>query len=183
MIVGDYVLSFGEESRHLREPLSLSRVFRQSAKAMPSPIDNSFRSHATNLDARGFIAERRRTDLMFLRLPAPSLQPHSSKHNLLAWREEWLQGSDDFWLDFDRSRAGRLGSRVQSKQQYLGLVEDLLHTAAHIPGWAISHTENGFISTQELVETIDSVRKVDAVYAKDFSDLLGVRAAIVTAGV
>ena len=99
----------------------------------------------------------------------------------IAWREEWLQGGDDFWEELEKTRAGKLGSRVQSKQQYLGLVEDLLHTAAHIPAWAIAHTENGFISTDELVETVSRVRNVDAVYSKDFSDLLGVRAAIITA--
>ena len=41
MMVGDYVLSFTEESRHLREPLSLSRVFRQFAETIPFPYDNS----------------------------------------------------------------------------------------------------------------------------------------------
>jgi hypothetical protein len=70
---------------------------------------------------------------------------------------------------------------VQSKQQYLGLIEDLLRTASHFPSWAISLTENGFISTDELVESVNRIRNVDAVYSKDYSDLLGVRAAIVTA--
>jgi hypothetical protein len=32
------------------------------------------------------------------------------------------------------------------------------------------------------VETVSRVRKVDAIYSKDFSDLLGVRAVMVTAG-
>lgn len=180
MMVGDYVLSFTAESRHLREPFSLSRLFRQFSEGLPGSYDKSLRSKATNQDARTFVAERRYTDLLFLRLPVP-LQPQPVHHNALAWREEWLQGGDDFWDEFEKSRAGKLGSRVQSKQQYLGLVEDLLHTAAHLPGWAIAHTENGFISTDELVETIARVRKIDAVYSKDFSDLLGVRAAIVTA--
>lgn len=180
MMVGDYVLSFTESSRHLREPLSLSRVFRQFADNIPFPYDNSMRSKASNQDVRAFVAERRHTDLLFLRLPAP-LQPQPIQQDPLAWREEWLQGGDDFWADFERTRAGKLGSRVQSKQQYLALVEDLLQTAAHLPAWAIAHTENGFISTDELVDTVSRVRKVDAVYSKDFSDLLGVRAAIVTA--
>jgi len=180
MMVGDYVLSFNEDSRHLREPLSLSRVFKQFAETLPFPYDNSLRSKATNQDVRAFVAERRHTDLLFLRLPAP-VQPQPAQHNPFAWREEWLQGGDDFWGDFENTRAGKLGSRVQSKQQYLALVEDLLHTAAHLPAWAVGHTENGFISTDELVDTISRVRKVDAVYSKDFSDLLGVRAAIVTA--
>jgi hypothetical protein len=180
MMVGDYVLSFGDDTRHLREPLSLSRVFRQFAETAVFPFDNSLRSKASNQDVRAFVAERRNTDLLFLRLPVP-IQPQSAQHASFAWREEWLQGGDDFWPDYEKTRAGKLGSRVQSKQQYLGLVEDLLHTAAHLPAWAIAHTENGFISTDELVETIGRVRKVDAIYSKDFSDLLGVRAAIVTA--
>lgn len=180
MMVGDYVRSFTAETNHLREPISLSRVFRQFADSLPLNYDNSLRSKATNQDTRTFVAERRHTDLLFLRLPMP-LQPQAAPQYALAWREEWLQGGDDFWIDFEKARAGMLGSRVQSKQQYLGLVEDLLRTAAHLPAWAIAHTENGFISTEELVETISRVRKIDAVYSKDFSDLLGVRASIVTA--
>ena len=180
MMVGDYVLSFTAENLNLREPFSLSRVFRQFAEALPAEYNASLRSKAANQDARAFVAERRHTDLLFLRLSAP-VPPQPASHHAFAWREEWLLGGDDFWEEFEKTRAGKLGARVQSKQQYLGLVEDLLHTAEHLPGWAIAHTENGFISTDELVETISRVRKVDAVYSKDFSDLLGVRAAIVTA--
>lgn len=180
MMVGDYVRSFGDDSRHLREPLSLSRILRQLWDTFPFPHDNAMHNKATSQDVRAFIAERRHTDLMFLRLPAPvEFQP--VEQSVAGWREEWLLGSDDFWPEIEKARAGKLGSRVQSKQQYLGFVEDLLHTAAHIPTWAIALTENGFISNDELVETIERVRKVDAVYSKDFSDLLGVRAAIVTA--
>lgn len=180
IMVGDYVLSFGEETRHLREPLSLSRVFRLFVETLPSPHDNSLRCKATNQDVHTFTAERAHTDLLFLRLPVP-VNPQPGQQAFLVWREEWLQGGNDFWSDMEKARAGRLGSRVQSKQQYLGFVEDLLHIAAHIPAWAIAHTENGFISNDELVDTIGRVRKVDAVYSKDFSDLLGVRASIITA--
>jgi hypothetical protein len=180
MMVGDYVLSFGQDYCHLREPLSLSRLFKQLGETLSYPPEHSMRSKATNQDVRAFVAERRHTELLFLRLPAP-VQPQAAQQTQFAWREEWLQGGDDFWNDFERKFAGRLGSRVQSKQQYLSQVEDLLHTAAHIPAWAIAQTENGFISNDELVETISRVRKVDAIYSKDFSDLLGVRAAIVTA--
>jgi hypothetical protein len=180
MMVGDYVLSFTPDNRNLREPFSLSRVFRHFSETIPFAYDDSSRNQATNQDVRAFVAERRHTDLLFLRLPVP-MQAQAGQHYAFAWREEWLQGGDDFWSDFEKGRAGKLGACVQSKQQYLGLVEHLLHTAAHLPGWAIAHTENGFISTDELVETISRVRKVAAVYSKDFSDLLGVRAAIVTA--
>lgn len=181
MMVGDYVRSFSDDNRHLRAPLSLSRVLKELWEMMPFPYDNSLRSRASNQDVRAFIAERRHSDLMFLRLPPP-IELNALRQSLVGWREEWLQGGDDFWEDMERTRAGKLGSRVQSKQQYLGFVEDLLHTAAHIPTWAIALTENGFITTDELVETVSRVRKVDTVYSKDFSDLLGVRGSILTAG-
>ncbi|HLO01119.1 MAG TPA: hypothetical protein VK208_21865 [Pyrinomonadaceae bacterium] len=181
MMVGDYVLSFTENNRHLREPFSLSRAFRQFAEAVPFPSEHALRSKASNQEVRAFVAERRHTDLLFLRLPVPLQPSQSAQQQTLAWREEWLQGRDDFWAEFEKARAGKLGARVQSKQQYLALVEDLLHTAAHLPAWAIAHTENGFISIDDLADTVGRVRKVDAIYSKDFSDLLGVRAAIVTA--
>jgi len=60
-------------------------------------------------------------------------------------------------------------------------VEDLLRTSAHIPTWAVAHTENGFISNEELVEKIARVRKVSSIYSKDFSDILGVRASLIVA--
>lgn len=180
MMVGDYVLSFGEESRNLREPLSLSRVFRRFAESLPQPVPAELRSKATRQDVRAFVAERRHTDLMFLRLPAPG-QSTLPQDAAFAWREEWMLGSDDFWDELERTRAGKLGSRVQSKKQYLGFVEDLLQTAAHIPSWAIAHTENGFISSDELTDIVSGIRKIDAVFTKDFSDLLGVRASIISA--
>jgi hypothetical protein len=179
MMVGDYVLSFDEITRQLREPLGLSKVFRQMSEIVPYPYDNSLRNKAFNQDVRSFLAERQHTDLLFLRLPAPVFQIEPAP--VLGWREEWLRGDDSFWTELELSRAGKLGSRVQSKQQYLGLIEDLLRTASHFPSWAISLTENGFISTDELVESVNRIRNVDAVYSKDYSDLLGVRAAIVTA--
>ena len=181
MQIGDYVLSFSEETRQLREPLSLSNVLRTRAESLPSAFDNSMRNMSSNQDVRAFVAERQHTDLLFLRLPSPVIQSEQSRAKLSGWREEWLRGGDEFWSDFEKSRSGKLGAPVQSKQQYLGLVEDLLRTAAHIPTWAIAHIENGFISGEQLVETIGRIRKVDVVYSKDFSDLLGVRASIITA--
>jgi hypothetical protein len=181
MLVGDYVLSFDEQTRELRKPLSLSNVFRQLAEIVPYPYDNSYKNRAYNQDSRTFIAERSHTDLLFLRLPTPAFQIDPVPDPASAWREEWIRGADDFWPEFESQRAEKLGSRVQSKQQYLGLVEDLLRTAAHIPSWAIAHTDNGFISSEELADTVGRVRRVDAIYTKDFSDLLGVRASMLTA--
>ncbi|CAN5878778.1 hypothetical protein BH18ACI4_BH18ACI4_10890 [soil metagenome] len=182
MMVGDYALSFDRDTRMLRQPLSLTNVFRRLNQVLPSPYDNSLRNRSTNQDVRMFVAERQHTDLLFLRLPSPILQSEPSRETLSAWREEWLRGGNDFWSDFNHQLAGKLGAQVQSKQQYLGLVEDLLRTASHLPIWAIAQTENGFISSEELVETVGRIRKVEAIYTKDFSDLLGVRASIITAG-
>ncbi len=181
MMVGDYVLSFTAQTRALREPFSLSKVFRQMLDCLPHVYDNALRNKSTNQDVRSFIAERNHSDLLFLRLPVAVTEASKTREAFGAWREEWLRGGDDFWADFERQRAARLGSRVQSKQQYLGFVEDLLRTAAHIPAWAIAHTENGFISSEELVDQIVKVRKVEATYTKDFSDLLGVRASMIVA--
>lgn len=181
MMVGDYVLSFNEKTRNLREPLALSETFRQMLACLPVPHDNAMRNKTTNQDVRNFVAERHHTDLLFLRLPIPITQTTSTRDPIVSWREEWLRGGDDFWVDLERSQIARLGSRVQSKQQYLGFVEDLLRTASHIPTWAVAHTENGFISNDELVEKIGRVRKVSTIYSKDFSDMLGVRASLIVA--
>jgi hypothetical protein len=181
MMVGDYVLSFSEQTRELREPFSLSKVFRLMLDGLPYIYDNSLKNKSTNQDVRAFVAERHHSDLLFLRLPVPVTQGSTVRDELVTWREEWLRGGDDFWLDLETQRGAKLGSRVQSKQQYLGFVEDLLRTAAHIPAWAIAHTENGFISSEELVEKIGKVRGVKAIYTKDFSDLLGVRASVIIA--
>ncbi|MFN2533545.1 MAG: hypothetical protein ABR555_19865 [Pyrinomonadaceae bacterium] len=181
MMVGDYVLSFDEKTRGLREPLSLSKVFRQTLISLPRPFNNALRNKSANQDVRSFVAERHHTDLLFLRLPAPVIKNATGRDPMTAWREEWVRGTDDFWPEFDKQRGPRLGSPVQSKQQYLGFVEDLLRTASHIPAWAIAHIENGFISHEELVNMIVKVRKVESIYTKDFSDLLGVRASIAVA--
>jgi len=181
MMTGDYVLSFNEQTRTLRTPFSLPDVFRRLLDYLPAPQDNGMRNQSTNQDVRNFVAERHHTDLLFLRLPAPVMQTSSARDPIVTWREEWLRGSDDFWVELERARGARLGSHVQSKQQYLGFVEDLLRTASHIPSWAIAHTENGFISTEELVEKIGRVRKVSSIYAKDFSDMLGIKASLIIA--
>jgi hypothetical protein len=181
MMVGDYVLSFDDDTRRLREPFSLSLVFRQVADSLSHGFNNGLRNKSSNQDVRSFVAERQHTDLLFVRLPAAIIKPEPNQNTFTAWREEWLQGGDHFWEQLANRTAGMLGAPVQSKQQYLGFVEDLLQRAAHIPAWAIIHTENGFISSEELVDAISRIRKVDAVYTKDFSDLLGVRASILTA--
>jgi hypothetical protein len=179
MMVGDYVRSFDDETRELRQPLS--QVFRRIRQTLSPPVNNSQRNTSTNRDAREFIAAQH-TDLLFLRLPRNRNELASPHNTLPRWREEWLNVGDGFWDENRKARAGRLGAGgVATKQQYLRLVEDFLQTAAHLPAWAIAYTEDGFISTGELVESIDHVRKIETVYTKDFSELTGARATIITA--
>ncbi|HEY0324076.1 MAG TPA: hypothetical protein VGC66_24225 [Pyrinomonadaceae bacterium] len=178
MMVGDYARSFDEETGELRQPLS--KIFYRLWKTTGTPVDNKHTNTSYNRPARDFLAEQR-ADLMFLRLPRPTSRRENGKNALPAWREEWLRGNDTFWDEKERTHSGRLGAPVQSRQQYLYLLEDLLTVALHLPTWAIAHVEDGFISTQELVECINRVRKVETIYTKDFSELLGTRAVIITA--
>ena len=62
------------------------------------------------------------------------------------------------------------------------MIDDILHTAAHVPMWAIEAVSDGFVSTDELVECVSNTRKIEATYRKDFSELLGIQAVIITAG-
>jgi hypothetical protein len=167
LATGDYALSFGEDTRVLRQPLS--KIFRRIWQAHPPLVNNSQRNTSSNQEAREFTA-RQQTDLYFLRLPPPRLKGLS----LAAWRDAWVSGPD-------APAKPRPALHIETKQQYLQFVEDLLHTANHLSLWAIAHIEDGFVSTSELVETIKRVRPVDTVFSKDLSELNGVRTAIVTA--
>jgi hypothetical protein len=177
MMVGDYALSFDAETRELRQPLS--RALRRIHESLPAPVNNNQTNVSRNGDARHFVADQH-GDLLFLRLPAPGA-PHTRRDSLAAWREEWVRSGSDFWAEADAAQAGRLGARAETRQQYLRLVEDLLETAGHFKLWAISFAESGYYSTQEMVELLRRLRKVDTIYTKDFSELTGARAAIVTA--
>ena len=132
MMTGDYVLSFNEQTRNLREPFSLTNAFHRMLDCLPKTQDNGMRNKSTNQDVRNFVAERHHTDLLFLTAANPGDANNDGADPIVTWREEWLRGGDDFWLDFERTRGARLGSRVQSKAQYLGFVEDLpAHRLSH----------------------------------------------------
>ena len=92
-----------------------------------------------------------------------------------------MRGDGDFWDDFERSREGRLGARAEARRQYLRHVEDLLDAASHLPAWAVAHVDDGYLPTEELVEAVGRLRRVGTVYTKDFTELTGARAVIVTA--
>lgn len=178
MLVGDYVLSFDEQTLELRQPLT--QVFRRLWSTLPPLVNNVKNNVCTSKEAREFMAESL-SDLMFLRLPRAHNASIRKSLGWTAWREDWVRGGDSFWDALERQQAGRLGTHVETKYQYLKLVEDLLQTASHLSKWAISHVEDGFISTHELIETVNRVRRVETIYTKDFSELTGAKAVILTA--
>jgi hypothetical protein len=181
MSVADYVFSFNLDTRDLRQPLSLSSVFHRVLHTLPPPIDNQCRNTSTNYEVRAFIAEHQDSDLMFLRLPHPTRVTDNRQHRVMSWREEWMRQAGASASEPINECGGKLSPYVETKEQYLGLIEDLLHTASHVPKWAIEAVSDGFVSTEELVDCIGGTRKIDATYTKDFSELLGVHAVIVTA--
>jgi hypothetical protein len=178
MKVGDYVLSFDDETLELRQPLS--NIYKRLCSVQPAPYDNGQINICTKKSVNDFIAENY-TDLMFLRLPRTHQTNFRESLGLNAWREEWIRGGDDFWSEDEKAQTGKLGSHVETKFQYLRHIEEIFKTASHIPTWAIAHIEDGFISTQDIVEVISHIRRVDTIYTKDFSELTGMKAVVITA--
>lgn len=178
MQAGDYVLSFSEDTREFRQPLS--KVFKTLYSIAPKPFDNNQKNICADKPLNDFVAENY-TDLMFLRLPPVRRSTLQDWLGQNAWREEWIRGNADFWNDLEAAQTGKLGARVETKAQYLQLVENILQTASHIPHWAIARAEDGFIPTQDIVETINRVRRVETIFTKDFSELTGTKAVIITA--
>ena len=176
--VGEYVLSFKEQTRELRQPLST--VYRRLWSVHPEPFNNGQNNNCFNKNPDDFISETP-AELMFLRLPIAHAQSARSYLGRSAWREEWLRGGTEFWNDLEAGLAGKLGAATETKSQYLHMLENTLRRASHIKSWAVAHVETGFIQAQDIVETIGSIRRVDTVYTKDFSELAGTKAVIITA--
>ncbi len=178
MAVGDYAMSFTEETRELRQPLST--VFKRLWSIQPETFNNGQANTCTNKNADDFLAETP-ADLMFLRLPSAHAQNLRTYLGKAAWREEWLRRGNGFWDTLEAAMSGKLGAPTETKSQYLHLLEASLRRASHIKQWAIAHVESGFIQSQDIVDTVASIRKVETVYTKDFSELTGTKAVIITA--
>lgn len=178
MSVGDYAQSFTEETLELRQPLS--NVYKRLWSILPEPINNGQNNTCINKTVTDFIAETH-SDLMFLRLPSAHNQGQQMRFAANAWREEWLRGGADFWDEIESENAGKLGTLIETKSQYLHLLEETLRSASHIPVWTIAHVEDGFISAQDIVEVVGRMRRVDTIFTKDFSELTGTKAVIITA--
>ncbi len=178
MATGDYAMSFNSDSRELRQPLS--NVFRRLWTVRQPSYINGQNNTCQNKIADEFVAETT-ADLMFLRLPHPHAHSERTHLGRAAWREEWLRGGNDFWPELESRLHGRLGAATETKSQYLHLLEETLRRASHIKKWAIAHVEDGFIQTNDIADTIGKIRRVDTVFTKDFTELTGTKAVIITA--
>src|SRR5438132_427738 len=97
------------------------------------------------------------------------------------WPWAWPSAITSFRSIEPAKNRGKIVEHVETKEQYLGLIEDLLHIAAHLPLWAIEGVSDGFVSTDELVECVGGARTIDAIYTKDFSELMGIQSVIIIA--
>lgn len=176
--VGDYVLSFDQETLELRQPLSV--VYRRLWNSLPLPVNNGKNNLCSNKEAREFVHESA-CDVLFLRMPHAHDQNLKAALGWTAWREDWVRGSGSFWDQLELQQAGRLGAKTNTKHQYLRHLEDMLHTASATAKWVIAAAETDFIATADLTETINRVRRVETVYTKDFSELTNSKAVIFVA--
>ncbi len=133
LATGDCVLSFNNDTRELRQPLS--NIFRRLWSIQPAPFNNGENNTCQNNNPDDFIAETP-SDLMFLRLPAAHAQSERTHLGRAAWREEWLRGGNDFWADLESKLHGKLGAATETKSQYLHLLEETLRRV-------FTHTELG----------------------------------------
>lgn len=173
MDVGDYALSFDETNRRLRQPLS--KVYERLLKNLAHPINNSQNNSCENKPANDFIAESF-VDLLFLQIPAGmNVAPTAP------WREEWIRGNSNFWPEIESAQSGKLGANFQTRSHLLRSIEETLSIASNVKHWAIEHTDVGLASTQDVIDVVNKLRRVDKIYTKDFSELTGIKATIITA--
>jgi len=108
MNLGDYVLSFDDTTRELRQPLSA--VYRRLWKNLPSPFNNSQNNSCQNKAANEFLAKSF-GDLLFLRIP----QIGARKNRAANWREDWLNGAHKLQAGTSETEGGTFGSMPASK--------------------------------------------------------------------
>jgi hypothetical protein len=162
---GDYALSFNEETRDLRRPLT-TIFWRLAGRAFIGPAGHPH-SRGHNLPAEEFL-KRARADLAYVSLPTAHTEQAGSEARSM-WRESWVRaaaggGAEDM---------ARLMTAPQSKQSYLALIDRLLRSASHIKTWAIGYQEIGLASAGDITELVKEYRPVRATYSKDLTEVAG----------
>jgi HD domain len=165
LLTGDYALSFTDETRELRRPLT-TVFWRLAGRALAGPPSHA-PSRSANLPAEEFIRQAR-ADLLYLSLPAA----HTAQAGAEArseWRETWVRAS----AVAEANDLERLTTAPQSKHAYLAMIDRLLRGAAHLRTWAIGYQEIGLTSVAEITELIQEHRPVRATYSKDLTEVAG----------
>jgi HD domain-containing protein len=172
MQTGDYALSFDDETRDMRMPLT-TVFWRLAGRVVTGPATGP-RGQSFNLPAEEFIKQTR-ADLIYLNLP-PAQSEVAGDDARSEWREAWVRGTDDGGGNVSR------GPAVQSRQSYLTTIDRLLRLASQVRTWAIECQETGLSSAHDLVELIKEYRPVRATYSKDLTEVAGgLRSCIIVA--
>ena len=157
---GDYALSFDDETRELRRPLT-TVFWRLAGRAIAGPA-NQPSNRSFCLPVEEFIRQAR-ADVLFLSLPSG----HSDRGGAEArgdWRESWVNGA---------AAEKNQVATSQSKQSHLNSIERLLRLASNFRAWAIEYQEPGLASAQDILELIKEYRTVRATYSKDVTEVAG----------
>jgi hypothetical protein len=163
MKTGDYALSFDEETRDLRRPLT-TVFWRLAGRAFIGPAGH-LHNRGYNLPAEDFL-KRARADLLYMSLPIAHTQASGAEARA-EWRESWVRQATG------EGNAKQLMAAPQSKQAYLALIDRLLRSGSHIRTWAIGYQEIGLASASDIVELIKEYRSVRATYSKDLTEVAG----------
>ena len=165
LMTGDYALSFTDETRELRRPLT-TVFWRLAGRALAGPPSHA-PSRSANLPAEEFIRHAR-ADLLYLSLPA-SHTAQAGAEARSEWREAWVRAQ----AAGAASDLERLTTAPQSKHAYLTMIDRLLRAAGHLRTWAIGYQEIGLASVADITELIQEHRPVRATYAKDLTEVAG----------
>jgi HD domain len=160
---GDYALSFDDETRELRRPLT-TVFWRLAGRAFSSPVSHPH-NRSFNQPAEEFIRHAR-ADLLLLSAPASQIEQGGAEARC-EWREAWIKGATE------TGGPSKAANGFQSKQSYLASVERLLRLASHYRTWAVEFQEPGLATAQDLVELIKEHRPVKATYSKDVTEVAG----------
>lgn len=162
--VGDYALSFNEETLDYRRPLAT--VFWRLAGRLNIGAYRHPQNRCFNMPPQDFLKQAQ-ADVLYLDLPAAGAEIAGNQARS-EWRECWVTGERVCTTD-----ATTMLTLSQSKQAYLLKVDEMFRAAAHINRWAIGCQEIGLTSAREISELIKAHRPIRATYSKDVSEVAG----------
>lgn len=162
--LGDYWLSFDEESKPLRPSLEDAAVELSTRSNLA--VDNHRSNTAACLDPRQFVVQAQ-ADLLYVALP--EFPPLDANHPD-AWREIWASGEADVWTALAKRQQGTFGGRFLSKSDYKATVKAFFRRVRHFGTWAVALSDRHPVTPDELVECLSDMRPQVKTYSKDVSE-------------